>query len=214
MNLKLITAVAVVLQTAALGALAQESTRPADTQSTDHSMHDKYMSKDKSSMDRMPVDTQAFVQKAAVTDMAEIQLGQLALQKSQDPEIRKFAERMVKDHTASSAKLKAAAAKDNVTVPTALDAKHQQTVQELQALNGEAFDTAYRKHMGKGHHKAVELFENASKSAQVAEPVRQFAASTLPTIKAHYEMADDLDDKATAKSDYKSDREDRTATDR
>lgn len=180
MNLKLIAAVAVVLQTAALGAFAGGD--------KEHAKHD---------MDQaaMPIDSQTLVQKAAISNMAEIKLGQLALQKSQDADVRQFAERMVKDHTASLAKLKAAATKENVTVPTALDADHQKKEQELAALSGAAFDEAYGEQMEKAHHKTLALLENAEKSDKVGAPLREYAASTLPTVKTHYKLAENLEDK-------------------
>ena len=179
MNVKLITAVAVVLQTAALGAFAGDK---------EHAKHDR----DKAAM--LPVDSQTLVQKAAISNMAEIKLGQLALQKSQDTEVRQFAERMVKDHTASLAKLKTAAAKDNLTVPTALDAEHQQKEQQLSALSGAAFDEAYGEQMEKAHHKTLALLENAEKSDKVSASLRDYAASTLPTVKTHTKLAESLED--------------------
>lgn len=180
MNLKLIAAVAVVLQTTALGAFAG-----GDKEHAKHEM-------DKAAM--TPVDSQTLVQKAAVSNMAEIKLGQLALQKSQDTEVRQFAERMVKDHTASLAKLKTAAAKDNLTVPTALDAEHQKHEQELSALSGAAFDEAYGEQMEKAHHKTLALLENAEKSTKVSATLREYAASTLPTVKTHTKLAETLED--------------------
>ena len=189
MNLKLITAVAVVLQTAALGAMAGDK---------------EHAHKDMASMP--PVDSQTFVQKAANSNMAEIQLGQLALQKSQDPEVRQFAERMVKDHSASLAKLKTAAGKDNITVPTALDSEHQQKQQKLSALSGGAFDEAYSEQMEKAHHKTMGLLENAQKSDKVSASLREYATSTLPTVKTHTKLAEALED---SKDDAK-----RTAADR
>jgi putative membrane protein len=211
MNIKLITAVAVVLQTAALGALAQDSTRPGSTQagSTQAGTQDGDKTgtsdtsdamKDKAA--RAAVNTESFVHKAALADMTEIELGQLALQKSQDPGVREFAQRMVKDHTASSAKLKAAAMKEGVAVPATLDSEHQKLVQRLQALNGTAFDAEFSKIMDKDHHKAVKLFESASQSPQVAEPVREFAQNTLPTLKTHRQLAEALDEGAKHDRDH------------
>lgn len=194
MNLKLIAAVAVLLQTAALGAYAGGD--------KEHAKHDM----DKAAM---PVDSQTLVQKAANSNMAEIKLGQLALQKSQDDQVRQFAERMVKDHTASLAKLKAAAAKENVTVPTSLDAEHQKTEQELTALSGAAFDEAYGEQMEKAHHKTLALLQNAEKSDKVGAPLREYASSTIPTVKTHYQLADSLED-ATDRDDD----EGKTAADR
>jgi putative membrane protein len=99
---------------------------------------------------------------------------------------------MVKDHTGADAKLKAIAAKDNLTLPADLDAEHQAVKQKLSALKGEAFDAAYSAEMSTGHDKAVALFEAASQSPVLAPDLREFAASTLPTLKEHKELAHSL----------------------
>src|SRR5204863_7530642 len=53
-----------------------------------------------------PVATSDFVKKVAMSDMLEIQSSQLALSRSPDPDTKPFAEKMVKDHTQTSAELK------------------------------------------------------------------------------------------------------------
>jgi putative membrane protein len=152
----------------------------------DHGM----MKKDRGAT--MPVTSQSFVTQAATTDMAEIELAQLALKNSQDAEVKKFADQMVKDHTASSTKLKGIANKENLTLPTSLDPEHTAVKAKLAALKGKDFDEAYGKEMAKGHDKAVALFESASKTTEVAPDLKQFAASTLPTLREHKGMAHDL----------------------
>jgi predicted outer membrane protein len=46
--------------------------------------------------------------------------------------------------------------------------------------------------MAKGHDKAVALFESASQQPQMPEDLKQFAASTLPTLEQHKDMAHSL----------------------
>ena len=48
--------------------------------------------------ERTPPAPSVFVKKAALDGMTEVEAGKVALAKSQDPAIRNFAERMVKDH--------------------------------------------------------------------------------------------------------------------
>jgi putative membrane protein len=139
-----------------------------------------------------------FASQAAVISKAEIELGQLAMQKSQDKEVRSFAQRMVKDHQAADAKLKKIAAAENITLPTALDPEHQALKQKLSNLDGAAFDREYAKAMEKGHDKAVALFESASQAQQMPSELKEFAASTLPTLKEHHEMAESLHEKEGA----------------
>jgi len=140
------------------------------------------------------VTPQSFASQAAVIGKAEIELGQIALKNTQDEGVRKYAERMVKDHSAADKKLQAIAAKENLQLPQKLDPEHESLKTKLQSLKGEDFDRAYVQAMAKGHDKAVALFESASQQPQMPEDLKQFAASTLPTLEQHKEMAHSLHD--------------------
>jgi putative membrane protein len=183
-------ALAIGLLLAALGAQAQtpdESKQKMPAETTDRTA---MPAPDRTAMKN--VTPEEFAQKAAVIGKAEIQLGQLAMQRSEDADVRRYAERMVKDHSAADAKLKQIAAKDNLQLPQALDPEHEAAKQKLSSLKGEAFDREYAKTMAKGHDKAVALFESASQSSQMPADLKQFAASTLPTLEQHKEMAHSL----------------------
>ena len=71
-------------------------------------------------------------------------------------------------------------------------AEHESLKAKLQGLKGEDFDRAYVKAMANGHDKAVALFESASQQPQMPDDLKQFAASTLPTLEQHKEMAHSL----------------------
>jgi putative membrane protein len=138
------------------------------------------------------VSPEQFAAQAAVIGKAEIELGQMALQKSQNENVRKYAQRMVKDHSAADAKLQKIAAQEQLMLPKSLDAEHQAVKQKLSGLQGEEFDREYTKAMAKGHDKAVALFESASQTPQMPSELKEFAASTLPTLEQHKEMAHSL----------------------
>jgi putative membrane protein len=139
-----------------------------------------------------PVTPESFASQAAIIGKAEIELGQIALKNTQNADVRKYAERMVKDHTAADKKLKAIAAKEALQLPQSLDQEHESLKTKLQSLKGADFDRAYVNAMTKGHDKAVALFESASQQAQMPAELKQFAASTLPTLEQHKEMAHSL----------------------
>lgn len=141
------------------------------------------------------VTPESFASQAAVIGKAEIELGQIALKNTQDTQVRTYAERMVKDHTAADKKLKAIAAKENLKLPQTLDPEHEALKSKLQGLKGEDFDRAYVQAMAKGHDKAVALFESASQQPQMPGELKEFAASTLPTLEQHKEMAHSLHEK-------------------
>ena len=141
------------------------------------------------------VTPESFASQAAIIGKAEIELGQIALKNSQDEGVREYAQRMVKDHGAADKKLKAIAAKENLQLPQSLDAEHESLKMKLQSLKGADFDRAYLSAMAKGHDKAVALFESVSQQPQMSGDLKQFAASTLPTLEEHKEMARSLHEK-------------------
>jgi putative membrane protein len=138
------------------------------------------------------VSPRSFATQAALIGKAEIELGQLAMQKTQDPSVREYAQRMVKDHQAAAAKLEKIADQQSLQLPQSLDAEHQALKEKLAVLQGPAFDREYAKAMAKGHDKAVALFESASQAPQMTPELKEFAAATLPTLKEHMEGAHDL----------------------
>jgi putative membrane protein len=139
------------------------------------------------------VSTQTFIQKASQDGTAELQIAGLALQKSQNDEVRDFAVQMQKDHRKAAAELQNLAARKHVPLATALDSRHQVLVDELNAKSGADFDTAYAKDMVNAHHHAVALFDAGTKSKD--PDIAQFAAKTLPTLEGHQGMADGLEAK-------------------
>jgi putative membrane protein len=98
----------------------------------------------------------------------------------------------VKDHKAAAAKLEKVAKQINLMLPESLDAEHETLKQKLSGLQGDAFDREYAKAMAKGHDKAVALFEAASQAPQMPAELKEFAASTLPTLKEHDKLAHSL----------------------
>jgi len=204
MSTRLSIAISTVILSQALtmSAMAQtsESAPPAMKDHGSMGMEGKmdHGKMDHAKMDKTPVTSQSFVTKAATTDMAEIELANLAMANSQDAAVKKFAAQMVQDHTATSAKLKAIAAKDNLTLPTSLDAEHAAVKTKLSALKGQEFDRAYGMAMAKGHDKAVALFESASQTTEVNADLKQFATATLPKLREHKGMAHDLHGKEGA----------------
>lgn len=138
------------------------------------------------------VTPQSFTTQAAVIGQAEIELGQLALQQTQDKGIRDYAQRMVEDHQAAAAKLRLIAGQESLDLPQSLDAEHEALKEKLSGLKGPAFDREYAKAMAKGHDQAVALFESAARAPQMTPQLKEFAAATLPTLRLHMEMAHEL----------------------
>ena len=137
-----------------------------------------------------PAGDEDFAKKAAIGGKTEVEASKLALQKTSDARVRKFAEKMVSDHTKASEELKAAASQEGITLPAELDSTHTQAIEKLKALSGAQFDAAYKAQMLQDHKDTVAMFEKEAKAS--GSPVEMFAAKTLPTLKGHLQMAQEL----------------------
>jgi putative membrane protein len=135
-----------------------------------------------------------FVEKAAQGGMTEVELGKLAQEKASSADVKQFGSHMVMDHSKANDDLKAIAAKNNITIPTTLDAKHQAEVNRLSALSGPAFDKAYVHTMVKNHETTAADFKAESTNGENAD-VKNFAATTLPTIESHLADVENLESK-------------------
>ncbi len=129
-----------------------------------------------------------FVREAAQGGMAEVELGKLATEKASSPEVKKFGQRMVNDHSKANEQLKEVASSQGITLPSKLSAKDEMTKEHLSKLSGEQFDKAYMSDMVKDHTQDVADFQQEANSA--SDPaVKEFAEKTLPVLKSHLREA-------------------------
>jgi putative membrane protein len=136
--------------------------------------------------------TQQFVEKAAISDMFEIQSSKLAMEKSNNNDIKQFARMMVDDHTKVSEEMKSIAQKvQGVQVPTQMDAEHQKKLDQLRSASGAQFDQRYRGDQIQGHEAAVSLFDQYAQSGENAE-LKSWAQKTLPQLRNHLKQAQAL----------------------
>jgi putative membrane protein len=130
-----------------------------------------------------------FLKDAAVGNMAEVQLGQLAEAKAQSPQVKQFAEKMVSDHSKAQDQLKSIAQTQQVGLPIELDRKHQDLKANLDKLSGAQFDRAYMLAMVQDHQKTVSEFQQMATYGNDPE-VKQLAAGSLPMLKDHLQLAE------------------------
>ena len=135
---------------------------------------------------------QGFIDMAASSDMYEIEAGKLAQQMGTSAAVKEFGAMMEKDHTASSEKLKAAAADANqgLSVPTAMQPKHQQQLDALRSA-GDNFDTLYAQQQQAAHQEALNLLNSQAQAGTVAS-LKAYAAETQPVVQGHLEHAREL----------------------
>lgn len=131
---------------------------------------------------------------AYTADALDIAYAQIALQKTQNPEVRRFAELMIKDHTAANeaalalVKKLGVAPKDNAFSQT-LARNGEAKKAELRSLSGAAFDQAYAQNEYAYHGVVVKtVAEDWIPTIQNAE-FKKFMTDANDIFRAHLEHA-------------------------
>jgi putative membrane protein len=132
-----------------------------------------------------------FAKEAAQGGMAEVKLGQLAQDKGSSDSVKSFGKRMVDDHSKAGDKLKDAASRESITLPTEISAKDQATYDRLSKLNGTAFDRAYARDMVKDHEADIAAFQKEANGGK-DDSMKSFASDTLPTLQDHLKEAKEM----------------------
>ena len=100
-----------------------------------------------------------FVKDAAITNMAEIELGRMALERGSTASVKKFAQMMVDDHTRASEKLKTLATQHRIEMPAQVDESHRDKAGKLAEKRALDFDRDYADAMVDGHQDFVDRLE-------------------------------------------------------
>ncbi len=140
-----------------------------------------------------------FVAHAASGGMAEVKLSQFAADHATNADVKSFAQHMVTDHTKANDNLKQAAAGANITVPADIDARDKAMGDRVMAMKGDDFDRGFMRANIRDHEKTIALFE-AEASHGKNDALKGFATSTLPTLRDHLKMAQDIGGKVGANS--------------
>ena len=125
--------------------------------------------------------------------MAELELSKLAQQNAESQQAKDFAKRMLDDHMKSSSELKKVASTKGVTLPAEMDGAHKRKLDRLAKKTGADFDKDYMDQMVDDHQKAVRDFRGMAKNAKDSD-VKAFAATTLPVLEQHLQMAKSAED--------------------
>jgi putative membrane protein len=159
---------------------AAEETKTDTTKKTDAAKTEKATPAPLSDKDK------GFIQDAAKDGMMEVEMGKMGQKQAKNAEVKKFATRMVTDHSKANTELKALAKKKGVTLDAAAPKEHK--------MDDATFDKDYMDQMVKDHEKDIKEFEEEAKDGNDAD-VKAFANKTLPTLKKHLEMAKEIQGK-------------------
>lgn len=131
----------------------------------------------------------------AHASLAEIETGRLALDKTQNPQVRRFAQQMIDDHTQAMKELQQLGQKKQMSVPTETDFQHKAIATALRLLTGETFDKQYIRQVGvNDHRRTVDLLTRMQQTARDPE-LQAHAGKMLPIVQRHLAMAREMDQK-------------------
>jgi putative membrane protein len=130
----------------------------------------------------------SFLAEAATINMEEIELGNLAQNKSASKDVKDFGKMMVDGHTKSLNELKDLASKKGVSLPQDVSEKGKATKEELMKADAKSFDKQYISKMVDGHKDAISKFETARDNSADAD-VKAWAIKTLPDLHMHLDHA-------------------------
>jgi len=127
-----------------------------------------------------------------MSNMAEVAMGKLAQSKSQNADVKAFAEKMVTEHGAALTEVQTLAQSKGVTLPADLDAKHKAQSAKLEKMSGDAFDKAYAKQGGVAAHKeTLAKLKKAQKDTKDAD-VKAQVTKMIPVVEEHLKHAEGL----------------------
>lgn len=137
-----------------------------------------------------------FVEKAAISDMFEVESSKVALTRSNNSEVKRFAQMMIDAHTKSTNDLKAAIAASGlaITPPAALPADKQAAVDNLKTIAPAEFDLKYMNDQVDGHDAALNLMQRQANDGDTPQ-IKAFATATAPAVQMHYDAAKALRDR-------------------
>lgn len=136
------------------------------------------------------VQADPYVTAAAKSDLYEINSSQIALQKSQNPEVKRFAEMLIKHHQQTTAATTAAAQQAGLSpTPPTLDPGAAASINELQSAAPADFDRLYLAQQVPAHQAALDLHRSYGKGGDQAV-LRASAKKAVPIVQQHLTTAE------------------------
>ena len=136
-------------------------------------------------------DDSEFLVDAAEIDLAEIEIGKLAQQKSTNPDVKSLGKMLVDAHEKSAAELKTLAGSKNFSLPTSITEDGKEAYDKLNKETGTDFDKKFVDAAVDAHENAIDKFKIAAENANDAE-VKAWASKNVETLRMHLDHAKKL----------------------
>jgi predicted outer membrane protein len=135
---------------------------------------------------------QKILESMAQANIDEVEAGKMAQTKSQNEQVKSFAQQMIDDHGKALADVQQLAQQKGVTLPTEPDAKHKAMAAKLDKMSGDAFDKAYMAQAGVADHKKVHAMLMKDEKSAKDPDVKAMAAKMAPAVEQHLKSAEQM----------------------
>ena len=136
-------------------------------------------------------DDKSFLKEASEGNLFEVNLAKLALEKSQDPNVRKFAQKMITDHEKLQHDMEPLLTKFHVKPASSPGLTDRAKYEELKLKSGTDFDRAYVEAMVKDHNDDLKKFiDEVNKTTN--PDLKSSVSKAEDTIREHTEMIDNI----------------------
>lgn len=133
----------------------------------------------------------AFLEQAAIINLHEIGLGQLAKGKSSSPEVLVLSNMLIDHHTNATKEIKILADKKNIIVPISVESYPDEAINKLVKENKSTFDKSFINLIIEGHKNAIGIFESADSTTTDTE-IKNYIALVMPALKQHLKEAEKI----------------------
>lgn len=135
-----------------------------------------------------PNTTASFLHHAAEGQQSEIELGQMAIQKAGNEQVKQFGARIIEDHTKARQEVQQLASKGGIRLPSQPVESHKDINDQVSKLLGKEFNRTNITAMLREHAQEMKELKQHALLEQNTE-VRQWAAGAELMVKEHLTKA-------------------------
>jgi putative membrane protein len=129
-----------------------------------------------------------FFDDAASTNLLQIELGKVAMEKGVSPQVKEFGKKMVDEYTRANDDLRRIADAKGLTFPSQMNRGERRVYDKVSKQEGDKFDKAYLNEMVKLHDGDLKAYDKEAKKGKDAD-LKEFATRQLPTMRQDRETA-------------------------
>ena len=142
---------------------------------------------------------EAFLKMAAIEDMTEAHMGQVAENQGAVEGVKTFGQTLAKDHTQAYQDLGELAQKLGTSIPKGIDIGKDRANERVINMKGATFDEGFVQEELSSHRRAIAEFRREADHGGNAD-IRAYARQIIPVLEKHLQMAQDLSKTALKKT--------------